>query len=63
MNRQITNGEDQKADDQLAKFLCFHQAYKQYKAGSYTMQEDLLGLGNNAHYLRNNVFTPTFLVS
>jgi hypothetical protein len=25
-----------------------HQAYKQYKAGSYTMQGELLCLGNNA---------------
>jgi hypothetical protein len=62
MNRQDTNQEDQKADDQLANFLFLHQAYKQYKAGSYTMQGELLCLGNNALYLRNNALTPNYLV-
>jgi hypothetical protein len=55
--------EDQKADDQLANFLFLYQAYKQYKAGSYTIQRELLCLGNNALYLRNNALTPNSLVS
>jgi hypothetical protein len=63
MNRQDTNREDQKADDQLANFLFLHQAYKQYKAGSYTMQGERPCLGNNALYLRNSVFALASLVS
>jgi hypothetical protein len=63
MNRQDTNREDQKVDDQLANVLFFHQAYKQYKAGSYTMQGELLCLGNNALYLRSNALAPTSQVS
>jgi hypothetical protein len=47
----------------LANFLFFHQAYKQYKAGSYTMQGEFLCLGNNALYLKNNVLAPNSLVS
>jgi hypothetical protein len=31
MNRQDTNQEDQKIDDQLANFLYLHQAYKHTK--------------------------------
>jgi hypothetical protein len=31
MNRQDTNREDQKIDDQLANFLYLHQAYKHTK--------------------------------
>jgi hypothetical protein len=56
MNRQDTNQEDQKADDQMAKFLFLHQAYKQYEAECYTKQEELLFLGNNA-------LVPTSVVS
>jgi hypothetical protein len=63
MNRRDTNREDQKAEDQLANFYFLHQAYKQYKAGSYTMQEELVCLGNNALYLKNNALTPNSLVS
>jgi hypothetical protein len=45
MNRQDTNREDQKANEQLANFLFLHQGYKRYKAGSNTMQRELLCLG------------------
>jgi hypothetical protein len=58
MNRQGTYQEGQKADDQPANFLFLHQAYKQYKVGSYTMQGEFLCLGNNALYLKNNVLAP-----
>jgi hypothetical protein len=63
MNRQDTHQKGQRADDQLPNFLFLHQAYKQYKAGSYTMQEELLHLENNALYLKNNVLPPNSLVS
>jgi hypothetical protein len=49
---------DQKAGDLTGKFLFLCQAFKQNKAGGYTMQEELLCLGNNALYLKNNVLAP-----
>jgi hypothetical protein len=63
MNRQDTHREGQRADDHLPNFLFLHQAYKQYKAGSYTMQEELLYLRNSALYLKNSVLPPNSLVS
>jgi hypothetical protein len=58
MNTQDTYLEGQEADDQTGKFLFLHQAYKQYKVGSYTMQGEFLCLGNNVLYLNNNILAP-----
>jgi hypothetical protein len=48
---------------ELANFVFLHQAYNQYKVGSYTMQGEFLCLGNNAFHLNNNVLAPISYIS